>query len=139
MNQLSKTKRQIWISMNFLSLVAIIVFYYASKYFAEPLVFLVGGAISAIVLIISFIKVYAQTGLWKMVHSGKHNLDERQMEVVMNALRYSYVIFAISVLILIYGFTLFVKGPIHVLVAGGFLYFAHILPAAIIGFRENEI
>lgn len=139
MKQLSKSKRRIWVCVNLLSVVAIIAFYYTGLLYKKPIVFIVGSGISAIVLLFTFIKVYARTGLWKMVHSGKQELDERQIQVVLSALRYSYGVFAVSVLILIYGFTLFIKEPVHMLVAGGFLYFAHILPASIIGFREEQI
>lgn len=88
---------------------------------------------------VSFYHVFMKTGLWKFVHLNKSNLDERQTQVVLNALKYSYSIFVVSVLAVIYLFTLLVKEPLSVLLAACLLYFAHTLPAAILGWTENYI
>ncbi|HKL32487.1 MAG TPA: hypothetical protein VJ919_08140 [Tangfeifania sp.] len=73
-----------------------------------------------------------------MVHSNK-DLDERQNQVLLGALKNSYSVFTISVLLLVYGFALFDKQPIDVLLAACLLYVAHILPAAIIGWKEKAV
>lgn len=72
-----------------------------------------------------------------MVHTSSKNLDEREMQVVLNALRYSYSIFTIVCLLIIYVFAIVEYQPIDVLLAGGLLYLAHSLPAAIVGWNEK--
>ena len=74
-----------------------------------------------------------------MVHTSLKNLDEREMQVVLNALRYAYSIFAIICLIIIYAFAIAEYQPIDVLLAGGLLYLAHTLPAAIVDWNEKVI
>ncbi len=74
-----------------------------------------------------------------MVHTSSKNLDEREMQVVLNALRYAYSIFAIICLIIIYAFAIAEYQPIDVLLAGGLLYLAHTLPAGIVGWKEKNI
>jgi hypothetical protein len=92
-----------------------------------------------IIVILSFIYVFGSTGIWKMGHQTMKNLDERQIQVVLNATRISYSIFVILVLIIIYGFALIEKGPIDVVFAASLLYLAHILPASILAWTERDI
>jgi len=74
-----------------------------------------------------------------MVHTSSKSLDEREMQVVLSAVRYAYGIFAIICLILIYAFAVAEKQAIDVLLAGALLYLAHTLPAAIIGWKEKYL
>jgi len=104
----------------------------------SAILFYAGGSLSVIAAIMTFIKAFIHTGLWKMVHSNK-DLDERQNQVLLGALKNSYSVFTISVLLLVYGFALFDKQPIDVLLAACLLYVAHILPAAIIGWKEKAV
>lgn len=138
-HQISKSKRRNWIFLNFFSLALILVFFYAGKYFEMPVLFFTGGTIALVLLIISFRNGFVKTKLWRMVHSKKEDLDERQTAVVLNALRFSYVAFVILCLVIIYGFALVNRGPINVLIAACLLYSAHVLPAVIIGWTEKEI
>ena len=136
--QLSKSSRRKWISLNFFFLVLLLFFFYFGRLLDSAILFFVGGSLSVLAVITTFLKAFIHSGLWKMVHSN-NNLDERQTQVLLNALKNSYSIFTISVLILVYGFALVDKRPIDVLLAACLLYVAHILPAAIIGWKEKIV
>jgi uncharacterized Tic20 family protein len=95
--------------------------------------------LSLVTVILSFIIVFGSTGIWKMSHQRMKALDERQIQVILNATRISYSVFVIVALILIYGFALIEKGPIDVVIAASLLYLAHLLPASILAWTEKEI
>ena len=137
-NQRSKKQNKVWISLNYLSLIAgILLFYTVKNHYWPPSYLLFEIGIIAI-LIFSLFKAFIITGFWKMVHTSPKNLDEREMQVVLNALRYSYSIFTIVCLLIIYVFAIAEYQPIDVVLAGGLLYLAHLLPASIIGWNEKN-
>jgi len=138
-NSMSKQNRKLWIIINYLSIIFILGFFYAGKYYNWPLLMIVCEAVSFLLLIISFIKVYINTRLWKMSHTSANNLDERQLQVMLISLKYSYSIFTIITLLVIYGFAVAELGPIDVVLAICLLYLAHTLPAAIVGWKEKVI
>ena len=138
-NSMSQQNRRIWIVINYLSIVFILSFFYTGKYFNWPLLIIVGQTASILLLIGSSFLLFSRTPLWKMSHSPNDNLDERQLKVVLISLKYSYSIFTIVVLLLVYGFALAEHGPIDVVVAACLLYFAHTLPSAIVGWKEKFI
>lgn len=82
---------------------------------------------------------YVDTGLWKHIHKKSKYLDEREAMVLTKAVRLSYTIFVVTVMLIIYAFAVIEKGPIDVVIAGSLIYIAHILPAAIIAWSEKEI
>ena len=137
--ELSKTARKSWITVNFLSLVLIVFFFYLGRGLGKPVIFFIGSGISLMVVVYTFIRVFIQTGLWKMIHGGQSQLDERQTWVVLQAIKFSYSIFTILVLLIVYGFAVLNLGVIHVLVAACLLYLAHVLPAVIIGWKEKFV
>ena len=137
--QLSKQSRRVWIIINYVSVALIVFFYYYGKFNYNPIVFFIGGGISLLVAGTTFYKVFLRTQLWKLVHLSKSKLDERQMQVVLNALRYSYSTVVIIALILIYGFAIVGKEPVNILVAGCLLYLAHTFPATFIGWTEEFV
>ena len=74
-----------------------------------------------------------------MVHKSEEHLDEREIQILLNALRRAYTGFTVICLIIIYGFAIAENEPINVLIAGALLYLAHTLPAAIVGWNEKVI
>ncbi|MBL7067323.1 MAG: hypothetical protein ISS29_05635 [Candidatus Marinimicrobia bacterium] len=137
--QNSRKQNRVWILLNYFSLIALIVFFYTGKYFQWPISLVVFEIGSVVVFLISFLKAFIKTKYWKMVHTSYKNLDEREMQVVLNALRYAYSIFTIVCLIIIYAFAIVEYHPIDVLLAAGLLYLAHTLPAAIAAWNEKNI
>ena len=137
--QNSKRQNRVWISLNYFSLIAGLLLFYIVKSFHWPLSFLLFEIGIGAFFLISFLKAFIKTKYWKMVHTSYKNLDEREMQVVLNALRYAYSIFTIVCLIIIYAFAIAEYHPIDVLLAGGLLYLAHTLPAAIVAWNEKNI
>jgi len=138
-NQKSKKQNRIWILLNFISLIAGISLFYMVKIYHWPLSYLLIEIVILAIFFISLNKAFIVTKFWKMVHTSSKNLDEREMQVVLNALRYAYGIFTVVCLIIIYAFAIAESKPIDVVLAGGLLYLAHTLPAAIVGWNEKVI
>ena len=72
-----------------------------------------------------------------MTHTSSKKLDERELQVVYKATTFSYTIFTVACLVIIYSFNLTGIGSIDVVLAASLLYFAHTLPAAIIAFTQK--
>jgi len=134
-----RKQNRYWILLNYLSLIAVLVFFYTGKYFQWPLFSVIFEIGSVAILIISFFRIFIKTKFWRMVHTSSKNLDEREMQVVLYGLKYAYSIFTIICLIIIYVFAIAEYKPIDVLLAGGLLYLAHTLPATIVGWNEKNI
>ena len=88
-----------WVILNYASLVLVIVMFYWADHsdLAAPVA--IAGLAALILLVISFVVVYARTGLWKFVHTKVEKLDERQMLVTYESLRHSYTVFAVICLL----------------------------------------
>ncbi|MCK5699806.1 MAG: hypothetical protein KAI29_01575 [Cyclobacteriaceae bacterium] len=138
-NAISRNQNRVWILVNYLSLIGGMSLFYTVKIGHWPFSFLLLEIGFFALLLFSFFKAFIITKFWKMVHTSSKKLDEREIQVVLNALRYAYGIFAIICLVLIYAFAIAEKQPIDVLLAGGLLYLAHTLPAAIIGWKEKYL
>lgn len=125
------------IVLHYLSLIAVLVFFYTGKYLEWPTytVLLEIGFLT--ILIITFFRTFISTKFWKMVHTTSRYLDERQVLVVLIALKNSYSIFTITSLIIIFSFALIGFQQIDILLAGALLLLAHTLPAAIVGWKEE--
>lgn len=127
------------IAINFTSLLLSILIYEWCKTTGFSGILLMILSILLAIALWSFIAVLARTGLWAKTHSRTENLDEREIQVQSNALRISYSIFVVVTLLVVYGYAVAEKEPIDVVIAGGLLYFAHVLPAYIIGWIEKEV
>ena len=137
MEQNFRTQNRYWILLNYLCLIAVLVIYYTGKYFQWPVFAIILEIGSLAILIISFYRAFIRTKFWKMVHASYKILDEREMQAVLNGLKYAYSIFTIVSLIIIYTFAIIGYQPIDVLIAGALLLLAHTLPAAIVGWNEK--
>jgi hypothetical protein len=132
-------KNRTWIITNYLSLIIALGLFYAGKFLDWPLFILLLELVAVFVFIISFVRAFIRNHLWRMVHIADKYLDERELQVVLRALRFSYSIFTITTLAIIYLFAIAEKGPIDVLLAAALVLFAHTLPAAVIGWRERVL
>jgi len=92
-----------------------------------------------VVFITSFSIAFGVTGIWKFTHSKYAELDEREMMIISNALRISYAVFTVSVILIVYAYALLESGPIDVVIAASMLYLAHILPGSILAWHEKII
>lgn len=134
----TRIQRRIWIVLNFLFLTAGLVIFYLGIHSDWPVVWIVTGSIALILFIVTCIQAFFRTRLWKMTHASVTRLDERQVQVMLNAVRYSYSIFVIICLLIVYGFALIATKVIDVVIAGSLLYLAHTLPAAVVGWTEKD-
>lgn len=136
-NPVSKTKNRVWIIFNYSSLVLLLFMFYLGKYFLWPVPFILGTLGTFIIFLVSFAQAFFRTKTWKMVHTASPNLDERETQVVLRAVKSAYAIFTIISLIIIYVFAILGYHPIDVVLAGALLYLAHTLPAGITGWNEE--
>ena len=134
-----KAKNRMWISLNLVSFIFLLLLFYLGKYNQWKSVYIIGSIAALLVFIVSVYTGFIKTNFWKIVHSTSKNLDEREVSIVLKAVKYSYSIFAILCIILIYvlAFTHFIM--VDVVLGGGLLYLAHILPAAVVGWNEKIV
>jgi hypothetical protein len=93
-----------------------------------------------ITLQFSFSRLHKKTGLWKLVHTSVKELDEREIQITHEALRYSYSIFVITCLLIIFIFSILEIDLIIDVISGvTLLYLAHTLPASVIAWAEREV
>jgi len=130
--------RRAGVLINLLSLILFCYLFEVSLGYSITTLIIVAKILLLIVLALSFWLTYVRTGIWKQVHLPKHKLDEREVLVIYDALRWSYSIFSIFVLCLIYIF-LFLGRNIGAVTAAGLIYFAHIIPASILAWKEKMI
>ena len=136
MNSPKKSRRSVVI-LNYLSIILILIIFYLIKSLGINKIYLLIEVIPIVVLIMSFKSAFLTTNFWKMTHTSSKNLDERELQVVYKATTFSYTIFTVACLIIIYAFNLTGLGSIDVVLAACLLYFAHTLPAVIIAFTEK--
>ena len=133
----STNRIKLVIVFNAISILAIVILFELLK-FAENKIWLAGlEFLLVITALITFYNAYWQTGLWRLSHTKTEKLDEREMQLISDSLRVSYSVFTIVTILIIYAFAVIEKGAIDVVIAAGLLYFAHILPSAILGWKRN--
>ena len=136
MNSPKKSRRSSVI-LNYLSIILILIIFYLVKLLGISKIYLLFEIIPMVVLIMSFKSAFLNTNFWKMTHTSSKKLDERELQVVYKATTFSYTIFTVACLVIIYSFNLTGIGSIDVVLAASLLYFAHTLPAAIIVFTQK--
>ncbi len=142
---MSKSTRRIGVVINYGWLLMFLAFFFYGKFGEWTIIAALGMAASLIVIIISFIYVFAKTGLWRLLHTEVDKLDERQVLITHESLRYSYSIFSIICLIVILASELLKEFVMHgisiplIPVFAILLYLAHTLPASIIAWTEKDV
>jgi len=131
------SKNRFWIVSNLICLVLLIIFFYLGKFKDWPLIITIAEISFIVLFIVSLYYGFIKTKFWSLVHAKSNNLDEREVSVVLTGLKYSYSIFTIIVITIIYISTLLNMHFFNIMFAGGLLYLAHILPAAIVGWNEK--
>ena len=138
--EMSRSERRAGVVVNYFSVTAIAFLVHVGAVYGWDVRLRLAGIFAALGLgIATFIRVYWRTRLWQLVHSSFVKLDERQVQVVYESLRYSYMIFTILCLVVVYINSVVERGHVPILVAAGILYLAHTLPAAVLAWKEKEI
>jgi hypothetical protein len=130
-----KRKNRVWCVINYTSLSFILILFYAGKSLQWPLILIIFEMGLTAFFILSLRMAFIKSKLWRFVHLSEKELDEREIQLILRSLKYSYSIFTIVCLVVIYGFAVAAQGPIDVLLAGALLYLAHTLPAAVVGWQ----
>ncbi len=143
--KLSRNKRRILVSINYLSLLIMEICYYFALINKDlPLFIDVLGIVLILFTAFTFILVYKRTGIWKLTHSRTDDLDEREIQLTHMALSRSYGWFSIICLAimfihaLIYSLVPQWNFIITVPLVSGLIYLAHTLPGSIIAWGDKN-
>ena len=98
----SKMNRKFAVFFNYLCIVVILIIFYGVKYLGFPKAYMIFEIIPFIGLIISFKIAFGTSNLWKLTHTSFNKLDEREMQIIYKATTYSYSIFTILCIAIIY-------------------------------------
>jgi uncharacterized Tic20 family protein len=111
------------------------------KYLGWNIAVFICGLLALITLFISFAVLHARTKLWKLVHSRAIDLDERELQVALQSLRQSYIIYTIVSLLVILSLAILAgrHDSTLIIIYACLLYLAHTLPSTIIAWREREV
>ncbi len=132
-----KMSRKVAVFFNYFCVVIILIIFYGVKYLGFPKVYLLFEIIPFIGLIISFKIAFGTSNLWKLTHTSVSKLDEREMQIIYKAITYSYSIFTVLCIAIIYIINILGLAMIDVVAAACLFYIAHILPASIIVWNEK--
>lgn len=142
---ISQSKRKMWVVVNYLALILLLASFYAADRIGFTTLSIVAGCFAVLMLAISFIVVFGQTGLWRFVHTRVERLDEREIMVTYESLRHSYGFFTVICLVIFLVAELLRDNllggrqiPLMPMIAA-LIYLAHILPASVIAWRERDI
>jgi uncharacterized membrane protein len=139
--EMSKPTRRLLVAVNYLCVVLFLVLYAVGKYLGWSLPVAIALAAVVVILLVSFILAHIKTRLWRLAHTKAENLDERQIQVTHESLRYSYGIFTVISLaiLLIIAVISGDDDSMLILIFASLLYLAHTLPSSIIAWTEREI
>ncbi|MCD4725232.1 MAG: hypothetical protein K8R63_10360 [Bacteroidales bacterium] len=133
--KISLTNRRIGMTLNYLSLAAIVFLFefYKDSGFPVLAILAISGAI--LVWLISFILTYIRTQAWKQVHRSFKKLDEREAGQIYESLRVAYGIFTVIALAVLFVYSL-TELQVSIIVFVSLLYLAHVLPASFIVWKK---
>ena len=139
--EMSKPTRRLLIAINYLCVVLFLVLFAVGKYLGWSLPVAIALAAVVVILLVSFILAHIKTRLWRLAHTKVENLDERQIQITHESLRYSYGIFTVISLAILLIISV-ISGDddsMLSLIFASLLYLAHTLPSSIIAWTEREI
>lgn len=139
---ISKPNRRIAVVINYGCVLLFLASFYIGKYYGWSVEVIAGAIVTAVTAVITFIILHIRTRLWKLVHTKAEKLDERQIQVTRESLRYSYAIFTVVSLLVLMCIAL--SAGRHdstnlILVFASLLYLAHTLPSSVMAWTEKEV
>jgi len=139
--KISRAHRRIGVIVNYCGLFAFVALFHIYTDHISNVIVLAGMIAALVITIISFIRVHVSTRLWSLVHTKTDKLDEREILVTHESLRYSYSILSVLLLIIIFLLALFWvnKGQIGAVLPASLIYFAHTLPSSVIAWNEKVV
>ncbi|MBT3231731.1 MAG: hypothetical protein HN356_02860 [Calditrichaeota bacterium] len=140
--RISLRSKKIGVVINYLSLLWFVALFYTGEHIIGWSTVLVAAIlVSILIIIITFVTVHVNSGLWKLIHSKIEKLDEREIYVTHESLRYSYAIMSIILLLIIFvmALTSMGKDALGPILPAGLIYFAHTLPSSVIVWKEKDL
>jgi hypothetical protein len=140
-----RSRRRMGVLFNYAMLVLLLICFYVAEIIGWNIVLAAGSALSLAAVILSFIKVHIKTRLWHLGHARTDDLDERQVQITHESLRYSYIFFTIIALTVflvadVYRQFSIVAAEITMTpIIAGLIYLAHTLPSSILAWTEREV
>jgi len=135
----TKSHHRLGVTLNYLSLTLLVALTYYMEAFGWNAIASGCIALAALVLVITLIQFHIRTGLWRLVHTGRENLNEKQTPMIYRSLHRSYGLFAIISLVVLLWKSVFPgPNPNLIVVFAALLYLAHTLPSAVIGWNEKD-
>ncbi len=133
--KISLTNRRIGVTLNYISLAAIVFLFefYKDSGFPVLAILAISGAI--LIWLISFILTYIRTQAWKQVHRSFKKLDEREAGQIYESLRIAYSIFTVIALAVLFAYSL-TELQVSIIIFASLLYLAHVLPASFIVWKK---
>lgn len=134
----SKQSRRFGILTNINSLIAIVLLFEFIRMGILPKGSLIFELIPFFFLLCSYFIFFGKTGLWKFTHKSQNDLDEREIQLSNNSLRFSYLVFTVlSLSIFILYNVLGLR--INMVLIASLIYLAHILPSYFIAWTEKSV
>ncbi|MDP8205421.1 MAG: hypothetical protein P9L92_02055 [Candidatus Electryonea clarkiae] len=144
-NKLLKGKNGVII--NYAGLLAIIICFVVLDQIGWNAGLIAGILITLVITVITYVKVHIKSNLWKLTHSRAEKLDEREVLITHEALSYSYSIFSVICLSILFLIVLsldssfserltIIRSAAKIIVIC-MIYFAHTLPSSIIAWKGN--
>ena len=147
---ISRVNRRNGVLLNYASLAASAALFCTGEYGGWGAGLVVAALASLAVLVATFYATFVRTRLWRLTHTKTANLDERELHVTHESLRFSYAIFTAVSLVLVTVLHFAVRFSVDLLTFRGhnsvglamliFLYYlSRTMPAAVIAWREKAI
>jgi len=138
---MSKSNRRIGVIINYACVLLSLVFFYFGKYNGWTDMMTVVTILVLVSALVSFVVLHIKTHLWRLVHTRADKLDERQIQVTHESLRYAYGIFSVISLLVLLVIALLAgeNDSMLILIFASLLYLAHTLPSSIIAWTEKEV
>jgi len=138
---ISKSKRRFMVILNYGCILLFLAFFNIGKYDIWNAPIVIAMIVVLVAALVSFIYLHIRTRLWKLVHAKADKLDERQIQITHESLRYSYSIFTVISLVVLLCIAL-IAGRYDstlILIFASLLYLAHTLPSSVLAWTEKEV
>ncbi len=129
--------RRVGVIITILSLCAMVIIFEFCKINRNVTLFIATEILALIIFSVSFALTFIKTGLWRFTHKSLKKLDEREIALTSKSLRIAYAIFTVVILFLLLSLAIF-NAKIDVVLVAALILLAHILPASVIAWTENE-
>ncbi|MCK4632646.1 MAG: hypothetical protein KAT79_05210 [candidate division Zixibacteria bacterium] len=137
---ISRTSRRLAVVINYGAILLFLVCFYLSDSVGWNVPIAASVVTAILVALITFFSLHVRTKLWKLVHSKIDKLDERELQVTHEALRYAYGIFTVVSLLVLLAIALSTPqwDSLLILIFASLLYLAHTLPSSVIAWRKKD-